>query len=262
MIYAIYIAAAAIVGVLIGLVILSIAWLRKSVSNNIRSKTTELISVYDELLEEKSSELAALTRQEEALPGRTEEPLPAQPAQEAQPAAAMRASELLNIAERAGGAVYRDDTIGSMYLKIRENFSFRLEELLAAVSGAAQEMGGTAARLLKCLDYDTVYRLSTMFPEEQINILRETLPTEGITLLEAYIERNRTFCALRFYDHLQALADAEPKPIRLRVPAGMAPVQMMRAGVEIIPDEEICEGFQMEADRVLYDYCIKAKELR
>ena len=123
-------------------------------------------------------------------------------------------------------------------------------------------MGGPAARLLKCLDYDTVYRLSTMFPEEQINILRETLPTEGITLLEAYIERNRTFCALRFYDHLQALADAEPKPIRLRVPAGMAPVQMMRAGVEIIPDEEICEGFQMEADRVLYDYCIKAKELR
>ena len=256
MIYAIYIAAAAVVGVLIGLVILSIAWLRKSVSNNIRSKTTELISVYDELLEEKSSELAALTRQEETLPGRTEEPLPAQPAQEAQPAAAMRASELLNIAERAGGAVYRDDTIGSMYLKIRENFSFRLEELLAAVSGAAREMGGTAARLLKCLDYDTVYRLSTMFPEEQINILRETLPAEGITLLEAYIERNRTFCALR------ALADAEPKPIRLRVPAGMAPVQMMRAGVEIIPDEEICEGFQMEADRVLYDYCIKAKELR
>ena len=255
MIYAIYIAAAAVVGVLIGLVILSIAWLRKSVSNNIRSKTTELISVYDELLEEKSSELAALTRQEETLPGRTEEHLPAQPAQEAQPAAAMRASELLNIAERAGGAVYRDDTIGSMYLKIRE-------ELLAAVSGAAREMGGTAARLLECLDYDTVYRLSTMFPEEQINILRETLPAEGITLLEAYIERNRTFCALRFYDHLQALADAEPKPIRLRVPAGMVPVQMMRAGVEIIPDEEICEGFQMEADRVLYDYCIKAKELR
>ena len=66
----------------------------------------------------------------------------------------------------------------------------------------------------------------------------------------------------RVHDHLQALADAEPKPIRLRVPAGMAPAQMMRAGVEIIPDEEICEGFQMEADRVLYDYCIKAKELR
>ena len=35
-----------------------------------------------------------------------------------------------------------------------------------------------------------------------------------------------------------------------------------RERVEIIPDEEICEGFQMEADRVLYDYCIKAKELR
>ena len=145
MIYAIYIAAAAVVGVLIGLVILSIAWLRKSVSNNIRSKTTELISVYDELLEEKSSELAALTRQEETLPGRTEEPLPAQPAQEAQPAAAMRASELLNIAERAGGAVYRDDTIGSMYLKIRENFSFRLEERAQAHPFAGPRGDGARA---------------------------------------------------------------------------------------------------------------------
>lgn len=46
MIYAIYIAAAAVVGVLIGFVVLSVTWLKRTVAKNIRSKTTELISVY------------------------------------------------------------------------------------------------------------------------------------------------------------------------------------------------------------------------
>ena len=68
MIYAIYIAAAAVVGVLIGFVVLSVTWLKKTVAKNIRSKTTELISVYDDLLEEKSRELAALEAKQATIP--------------------------------------------------------------------------------------------------------------------------------------------------------------------------------------------------
>ena len=60
MVYIIYIAAAVAVGLLIGFVTLSIMWLRKSVSENIRSKTVGLLSIYDDLLEEKSRELTAV----------------------------------------------------------------------------------------------------------------------------------------------------------------------------------------------------------
>ena len=67
MIYAIYIAAAAVVGVLIGFVVLSVTWLKKTVAKNIRSKTTELISVYDDLLEEKSRLFAAIRKAKDAL---------------------------------------------------------------------------------------------------------------------------------------------------------------------------------------------------
>ena len=233
MIYAIYIAAAAVVGVLIGFVVLSVTWLKKTVAKNIRSKTTELISVYDDLLEEKSRELAALEAKQATIPQQSVSSREPETAQAETVAATLPASEMLGMAERSGGAVYRDDTVGKTYLKIRENFSFRMEELLA-----------------------------TMDANDQVAILKGALPAEEACLLEDYLAGNKTFCVLEFYDHLRALADAESKAVRLRVPVTAAHTQTAQAGVESVPDEEICEGFQMEADQVLYDYCIRAKELR
>ena len=115
MIYAIYIAAAAVVGVLIGFVVLSVTWLKKTVAKNIRSKTTELISVYDDLLEEKSRELAALEAKQAAIPQQSVSSREPETAQAEAVAATLPASEMLGMAERSGGAVYRDDTVGKTY---------------------------------------------------------------------------------------------------------------------------------------------------
>lgn len=257
MVYAVYIAAAAAVGLLIGFVVLSIVWLRKTVSRNIRSKTVGLISVYDELLEQKSQELAGPERPEEQQPASTvlpPEPIP-------QPAAFMRGSELLNVAERSGGAVYRDRAVGGIYRKIRDNFSFSLEELLPALSGAPRAVEGPASRLLRQLDFDTVYQLSTLPQADQAAILKDTLPPESFDLLRTYLDAHRTFSVLEFYDHLKALADAEPKTVCLRVPPGMIAGRSVGSGVKVIPDSSICEGFQLEEGRLLYDYCIKTREL-
>ncbi len=148
MIYAIYIAAAAVVGVLIGFVVLSVTWLKRTVAKNIRSKTTELISVYDDLLEEKSRELAALEAKQATIPQQSVSSREPETAQAEAVAATLPASEMLGMAERSGGAVYRDDTVGKTYLKIRENFSFRMEELLAAVSDVPKTQSSVAGRLL------------------------------------------------------------------------------------------------------------------
>ena len=254
MIYAIYIAAAAVVGVLIGFVVLSVTWLKKTVAKNIRSKTTELISVYDDLLEEKSRELAALEAKQATIPQQSVSSREPETAQAEAVAATLPASEMLGMAERSGGAVYRDDTVGKTYLKIRENFSFRMEELLAAVSDVPKTQSSVAGRLLEQLDYDTIFHLATMDANDQCAIFGGRLPESRPCLWAALRQE--------FYDHLRALADAESKAVRLRVPAAAANTQTAQAGVEIVPDEEICEGFQMEADQVLYDYCIRAKELR
>ena len=265
MVYVIYIAAAVAVGLLIGFVTLSILWLRKNVSENIRSKTVGLLSVYDDLLEEKSRELAAVEAEikkddsaqteEENAPSLTSAAVPPSAA------APLRASEMLNMAERSGGAAYRDEAVGDLYRKVRDNFSFRVEELLPAFS-AAPVSGGPAGRLLAQLEFDTVYRLSTMPESDQQTILRECLPQEGVALLDTYLGSHPTFSVLAFYDHLRSLAAEEPKPACLHVPVGTVAAETDCGGIQIIPDSEICEGFQLEDGNFLYDYCIKARELR
>lgn len=265
MVYVIYIAAAVAVGLLIGFVTLSILWLRKNVSENIRSKTVGLLSVYDELLEQKSRELAAVEAEIEktgdAQAEKDAAPSLARPETAESAAQPLQASEMLNMAERTGGAAYRDDAVGGLYRKIRRNFSFQVEELLSSF-GAAPVSGGPAGRLLSQLEFDTVFRLSTLPESDQQAVLRECLPQEGIALLEAYLGSHPAFSALAFYDHLKSLAAAEPKPACLRVPADMAADEVDCGGVRIVPDSEICEGFQLEDGNFLYDYCIKARELR
>lgn len=265
MVYVIYIAAAVAVGLLIGFVTLSILWLRRNVSENIRSKTVGLLSVYDELLEQKSRELAAVEAEIEktgdAQAEKDAAPSLVQSETAESAAQPLQASELLNMAERTGGAAYRDDAVGGLYRKIRRNFSFQVEELLSSFS-AAPVSGGPAGRLLSQLEFDTVFRLSTLPESDQQAVLRECLPQEGIALLDAYLGSHPVFSALAFYDHLKSLAAAEPKPACLRVPADMTADEVDCGGVRVVPDSEICEGFQLEDGNFLYDYCIKARELR
>ena len=265
MVYAVYILAAAAVGLLIGFVVLSIALLRKTVSSNIRSKTISLMSVYDDLLDQKSRELSRLaadnnrSTEDSSVDGKIHVP---QHISSCQPAAPqLGAAEIMNMAECSGGVLYRDEAMGGMYQKIRRNFSFLLDELLPAFSSAPKNLTGPAGHLLSELDYDTVYRLSTLPGKYQEMVLREVLTEDEVPLLCAYMENNKEFNVLEFYYCLRTIADSEPKAARLRVPAGMVSGMMTGDGVEIIPDEGICEGFQLEEGNLLYDYCIKTREL-
>lgn len=257
--YLIYIGAALAIGLLIGFVALAVIWLRKAMVKNVRSHTMGLLSVYDELLDEKSQELQEL---EEKLDHR-EEPVP----QETPAAVAAGTGEgidpgtLLSAAERAAATSYRDSSVGGVYRNIRENFSFQVEELLPALYATAQEPAGAAGRLLEQLDFDTVYHLSTLDPQEQVAVLRECLPEEGKALLADYLQTHRQFSALNFYDYLKSRAAAEPQGAKLYVPEGVARSRAFSGNVQVIADPEICEGFQAELGGKLYDYCIKTRDL-
>ena len=266
MVYAVYIVAAVAVGLLIGFVVLSISVLRTTVSSNIRSKTISLISVYDDLLDEKSRELAEIASDcesaEAAISGINEGVRCAtENRNRATTARELSASEMMNIAEHSGGAMYRDDAMGSLYRKIRDNFSFKLEEVVSGLSKPQNNTENTAEKLLEELDYDTVYRLSTLPEEYQVAVLKETLIGEELDLFDSYLTQNGRFNALDFYYNLRTAAELASKGVRLHVPAGVVTERINKDGVEIIPDEGICEGFQLEEGNVLYDYCIKTREL-
>jgi len=257
----VYIAAAAVIGLLIGFVTLSVDWLRKTVMRSIRSKTLGLMSVYDDLLEEKSRELALIAREEaERERSAAEEAETAALAQRQEPAAQAPLPPV-NLVEQTSASEYRDGSIGGVYRAIRKGFSFRLEELLPSLDAGQTASLGRAGRLLRELDYDTVYQLSTLQPEEQVAVLRECLPEEPEALLEDYLGTVGQFSATGFYDYLRTLAEAEPKAVSLWVPAELVGTRRRYGSVEVIPDSEICEGFQVEEDHLLYDCCIKAREL-
>lgn len=322
MAYAIYIAAAAVIGLLIGFVALSVLWLKSTVMKNIRSRTLGLISVYDELLEEKSRELTELAEHDAWQSGKAEETEAAAVGRgnisprTGEGAEALSAAQMLQMTERSGGAVYRERTLGSVYRKIRESFAFDPNEILAELeeekaqtaqkaekaqkagkaqkvqnaqkaqksqkaqknqktqnehneqneretqkTQKAQKTGSPAGRLLRELSPDTIYRLSSMPRETQEAILREALDDEGAALLKEYMQTHRTFSALGFYDHLRLRAACEPDKAYLHIPRGMWAGCTKYGGAEIVPDDEICEGFCLEESNILYDYSIRMREL-
>lgn len=260
--YAVYVAAAAAIGLLIGFVTLSIGWLRKNVMHSIRNKTLSLLDTYDDLLEEKRRELSQLERQisecEKALAARQgAEDLAAGEKTGAPPKAETLA--VLRAAERAGTAFYRDDALGKLYRMIRENFSFHVDDVMAAIDEGVEETGGPASRMLEGLAFDTVYQMSTLCGEQQVQILRSALDGEEAALLEDYLVQHRTFRVLEFYDYLKASAEMERQPARIWIPEGAG--TMEDGGNTVLPDEGICEGFQVELDHLLYDYSIRTREL-
>lgn len=260
--YAVYVAAAAAIGLLIGFVTLSIGWLRKNVMRSIRNKTLSLLDTYDDLLEEKSRELSRLERElserEKILAGERDVERLAVEESAGVPLEA-EAPAVLRAAERAGIASYRDDALGRLYRMIRENFSFHIGDVVASIDQGGEETGGPASRLLEVLEFDTVYQISTLCEEQQVKVLRSSLDGEEEALLEDYLARHRTFKVLEFYDDLKARAETEHQPVRLWVPGDAGMWGDGRIGV--LPDDGICEGFQVEIDHLLYDYSIRTREL-
>jgi len=256
MLYA-YIGVALLLGLLIGFVSLSVMWLSKRVSADIKSKTVELISSYDALLEKRSRELSDL--EELLLSKAAAAAAPVSSTKENTATAEFSDFAVLNIVERIGNASYLDSQTGGVYRSIRSSFDAKPEEVLKKLLPSAQFVSGAASRLLSSLPFDTVYSLSTLSEADQLSILRESLDEEGLKLLENHQNRHSHFRAIDFYDDLKAAAEMEPQPPKLYVSpvySGGCP-----EGVELIVDPDICEGFQIEVDNILYDYCIKEREL-
>ena len=258
--YAVYITAAVAIGLLIGFVMLSIGWLKKKVLRNIRSKTVGLISVYDDLLEQKSEELSKAESEAPAETEKTEEVSENADTVSSEELDKL-ASAMLGLANLNGAVAYRDKAVGDIYRLIRQNFSFRVEELLGVFREYNQAPAGIASTLLEQISYDTAYDLSTLPEEDQLNILSETLSGETRTLVEDYLGLHKKFNMLEFYEYLKGRAEEEPRAVCIRVPYGTISEPWSNGRLNIIPDAEICEGFQVEADRLMYDYSIKTREM-
>ena len=257
-----WIAVALVMGLLIGFVTLSIIWTARIVERNIRDRSIELLSTYNKLLEERSRELSALDveleRRESELarpPESEEAPAPAGEPETAAPPAAF-----LKTAEQLSTTPYQDGGAGEAYRRIRQSFAAMQDAAVMELAARTPEAPTDGAgALLRELPFDTVYRLSTLPGAEQLRLLRESLPAELLGVLEDYAALAPRFDCIGFYDALKSAAVEEPGAVKLRVAPQDA--ELYPAALEVTVDENICEGFQVEMDNILYDYAIKSGEI-
>ena len=258
MLYA-YIGAAVAVGALIGLTALSVSRIANQVTENVRERSVYLLSFYDELIRQKREKLQEIEQKIEEKGGEIEER--AVTAAQGAESASAPVADVMKTIEQISSSEYMDSTAASAYRQIRKGFSRDVLKTLDSLNISPEGRGeGRATKLVNSLSGDSIYKLSVYPQEVQQELLEEILQGEDLELLDEYKGNTKSFNAIGFYDWLKSRAASEPGRIKLYVSkteeAGEYPDY-----VDVTVDEDICEGFIIEADNTVYDYCIKGKEI-
>ena len=104
-----------------------------------------------------------------------------------------------------------------------------------------------------------MFQLSTLNSQEQLEMLRALGNAELDELLDSYCAMHRRFDVIGFYDYLKARSADEPHQPRLYVGVDHADLEV--PGLQVLVDEGICEGYQLEKDGILYDYALHEREV-
>jgi hypothetical protein len=266
------IAAIATLALLIALVTLAVFWMADEVRGQIRRRTAELITLYDGL-EARDREEEWQDEDIEFTPGGTPRTAQANqaaqasagPAGQDQGAGGQTASAMLNVTEQISSASYLSRELPIMYREVRSQFYFNPAQLLRTlpIADLPRDESGPATRLLRQIDYETAFSMSQLAGADQYGVMQELAAADANAhqLLEEYGAAGDRFDVLAFCDFLSLKSVEEPHPITLYVPADMLQYRAFSEGISVVADEDICDGVQIEADNIIYDFAVKGREI-
>jgi hypothetical protein len=245
---------------LIGLVMLAVVWAAHTVRGQIRRRTAELITLYDGYSGdgepeddedgegEEAPETARVNRVEQAGTDQFW---------------SGGGSSVLDETQQISAAHYLDRELPHMYRQIRSQFYFNPAAVLSKlpIADVSRTGGGLATKLLRSLDNDTVFSMSQLSREEQFDLLTQVVGDEYGSLLTEFDRPGEKFDILDFCDFLQVKSTTESQPIKVYVPADMLNYRTFSDNVEVVADLDICDGLQIEADNMIYDFAIKGREI-
>lgn len=263
MVYA-YIGAALAVGLMIGIISLAVLWMAKKVTRDIARKSRQLISSYDTFMEEKSEELHRIEIAKEKADTEVAAEIPVRAEEAGQ---IVGGSDIVKAAEIMNSSVYRESEFDALYKTIRDGFvASPLQALLEhapyvfEVGNAQVSDKSEAAKLLEKLDFDTAYRLSSLEGTEQVSLLSGVLSETENRILTEYLSGCEKFSIIDFRDYLKSLAQMDRKKPTLYV-SKRDRLGRLPEGVDVVYDNDICEGFLLEANNKLYDYSVRGREI-
>lgn len=151
------------------------------------------------------------------------------------------------------------------YRKLRELFNNDMDRVIEQIPKQEKKEAANYALYAKMADslsFDTLYEISSLASEKQLEILREVFEKKECMVLDEYLaQTEQEFDCAQFYTYLKRKKAEYDNTIYCFVGKGNAGPKETDTVVKVCEDEEICEGFQLLHGNLLYDYGVRSSEL-
>ena len=223
--------------------------------NRIRDYAVEQMQAYDMLIQKKTAELNEIRNQLNAEKEKASR------------------KDIMQIGDREipevfvpSFAEYRNYGIFADYRKIKENFQYKEDDIKAQVELLLQEPQNdnryhSLESLLLKLNIDNVYKISSLQPEEQLEVIREILNDQEKNILDEHLAGCTEFSCIDFYQWLHVQRVLSDNSIRIRSAQACELKGHKGKLISAEPDQGPCEGFQILSGNKLYDFGIRVSEL-
>lgn len=254
-----YIGVAVAAILLIVFAFLAVVMVSRAVSKNIRQRTLDLISAYDDIMEKRSQTVEAKEKEIEEKQAQNNGNVIIKYVEVNKNP--MKQISAMDIVSGFASSRYSTKTMGSVYKTIRQEFNFDVvEELKKLPNNAFDRSVGPATKALKKVNFEEVSNILALAPVNQYQEVKNLLGEECGQLLTDFCQNPAGFSVIDFYDYIQQIADTEPKGCIVYAPPYLS-LKNIPENVTVKIDDGICEGFVIEADGQIYDYSIRERDI-
>ena len=261
----IFLAVLVVVAFLILFIFVAIHQTALKIREQVRGRYLEELSMFDQLYEEKMDRLKAIREEQELLnsnimkkegsSSETQE-YTKEPAADGGVQTASAPGGDIPVSRLSSPDFFEE------YRYVKNAFVQNWDSLIRAAAAdepdVMWQIGKIAEKILQILPKETVFSMSTLEPDEQMEILNECLDERSKELLNWYQENEKEeqapFEILSFWSYVKEMADLYNSEIT--VYTSDRNYQAPEPGVRTVYDDTICEGIRIRRGSRVYDYSL------
>lgn len=256
--YGFFAAALIVMVVLTALAFIALRIVATSINERIKNNFIKQLQSYDSLIQKKEAELNAITNKVKLGQNNALETI----------ASNNNLNRIVEDIFLPPDAEYICNDFSMDYKQIKESFSFDKEKVDQELSKVYSQLNlidakndyQVVAGILEKLTFNSIFKLSVIEGNEQIEIIKQVLDDKENKILEQYISDNTNFDCTKFYHWLDLKKLSLDRSIRVLTSDNIN-YDGVPDNVSFIQDKNLCEGFQIRVGNKLYDFGIRKCEL-
>lgn len=254
-----FFAALIVMLVLTALAFIALRIVATSINERIKNNFITQLQSYDSLIQKKEAELTAITNKVKLGQSNSLDII----------ASNNNLSQTVENVFLPPDAEYICNDFSMDYKQIKESFSFGKEKVDQELSKVYSQLNlmvdakndyHVVSEILNKLTYNSIFKLSVLEGNEQIEIIKQVLDEKENKILEQYISDNTNFDCTKFYHWLDMKKLSLDRSIRVLTSDNIN-YDGVPDNVSFIQDKNLCEGFQIRVGNKLYDFGIRKCEL-